>query len=58
MWDLPGPGIEPMSLLLAAGFLTTGPPGKSNTVVFYATLGNLDKQITFLDCSVQHSVSH
>ena len=28
MWDLPGPGIEPVSLALAGGFLTTGPPGK------------------------------
>ena len=28
MWDLPGPGIKPMSLALAGGFLTTGPPGK------------------------------
>ena len=30
MWDLPGPGIEPMSPALAGGFLTTGPPGKSH----------------------------
>jgi len=30
MWDLPGPGIEPMSLALAGGFLTTGPPGESS----------------------------
>ena len=29
MWDLPRPGIEPMSPALAGGFLTTGPPGKS-----------------------------
>ena len=29
MWDLPGPGIEPLSPALAGGFLTTGPPGKS-----------------------------
>ena len=28
MWDLPGPGIEPMSFTLAGGFLTSGPPGK------------------------------
>ena len=28
MWDLPGPGIEPMSPELAGGFLTTAPPGK------------------------------
>jgi len=29
MWDLPGPGIELMSLALAGRFLTTGPPEKS-----------------------------
>ena len=27
MWDLPGPGIEPVSPALAGGFLTTAPPG-------------------------------
>ena len=29
MWDLPGPGIEPVSPALAGGFLTAAPPGKS-----------------------------
>ena len=29
IWDLPGPGLEPMSPALAGGFLTTAPPGKS-----------------------------
>ena len=28
MWDLPGPGLEPVSRALAGGFLTTAPPGK------------------------------
>ena len=28
MWDLPRPGLEPMSPALAGGFLTTAPPGK------------------------------
>ena len=28
MWDLPGPGLEPMSPALAGGFSTTAPPGK------------------------------
>ena len=28
MWDLPGPGIEPVFPALAGGFLTTVPPGK------------------------------
>ena len=29
MWDLPGPGIKPVSLALAGGFLSTVPQGKS-----------------------------
>jgi len=28
MWNLPRPGMEPMSPALAGGFLTTAPPGK------------------------------
>ena len=35
MWDLPRPGLEPMSLALAGGFLTTGPPGKSLPMAHY-----------------------
>ena len=34
MWDLPGPGFEPVSPALAGGFLTTVPPGKSLFVYF------------------------
>ena len=29
MWDLPRPGLEPVSPALAGGFLNTAPPGKS-----------------------------
>ena len=29
MWDLPGPGLEPVSPALAGGFLTTVPPEKA-----------------------------
>ena len=35
LWDLPGPGLEPVSPALAGGFLTIAPPGKS-------WLGNLN----------------
>ena len=28
MWDLPGPGLKPVSPALAGGFLTTAPTGK------------------------------
>ena len=37
MWNLPGPGIELMSLALASEFLTTGPPGKSKLPFFFTT---------------------
>ena len=30
MWDLPRPGLEPVSPALAGGLLTTVPPGKPN----------------------------
>ena len=42
MWDLPGPGIEPVPLALQGGFLTTGSPGK---LLFCVLLfkKNLDK---------------
>ena len=39
MWNLPGPGIEPVSPPLAGGFLTTVPPGKSKTHIYYRSLG-------------------
>ena len=31
LWDLPGPGLEPMSPALAGGFSTTAPPGKPDS---------------------------
>ena len=61
MWDLPRPGLEPVSPALAGGFLTTAPPGKPDLnffkrslVVFqvlrwkdgYLTLFNPNKKLT------------
>ena len=34
MWDLPGPGLEPVSPALAGGFLTTAPPRKYQKCMF------------------------
>ena len=31
MWDLPRPGLEPVSPALASGFSTTAPPGKPDS---------------------------
>ena len=33
MWDLPGPGLEPVPPALAGGFLTTAPPGKPPLII-------------------------
>ena len=35
MWDLPRPGIQPMSPALAGGFLTTMPPRKPTFFFFF-----------------------
>ena len=35
MWDLLGPGLEPVSPALAGRFLTTAPPGKSQNVLYF-----------------------
>ena len=34
MWDLPGPGLEPVSPALAGRFSTTAPPGKPQGLIF------------------------
>ena len=34
MWDLPRPGLEPVSPALAGGFSTTAPPGKPHVWYF------------------------
>ena len=36
MWDLPGPGLEPVSPALAGVFLTTASPGKSLFMLFFS----------------------
>ena len=52
MWDLPGPGLEPVSPALAGGFLTTAPPGK--TVYIFITLAGGSEKI--LLCFMSESV--
>ena len=48
MWDLPRPGIEPVSPALAGGFLTTGPPlAFLIDFIFRAILGSLQ-----IECKV------
>ena len=39
MWDLPRPGLEPVSPALAGGFSTTAPPGKPLSLIFIPLYG-------------------
>ena len=41
MWDLPRPGLEPMSPALAGRFLTTVPPGKPRAFI----ISDLDNRL-------------
>ena len=47
MWDLSGPGLEPVSPALAGGFLSTAPPGKSSNVYSFLTHKMHIKAFTF-----------
>ena len=38
MWDLPRPGLEPVSPALAGRFSTTAPPGKPNNFDIYSII--------------------
>ena len=55
MWDLPGPGVEPVPPALAGGFLTTAPPGKSSLLIFDDGLSDRSKVIPH--CSFDFHVS-
>ena len=47
MWDLPGPGLEPVPPELADGFLTTAPPGKPSPLFLNAlNEWEIDKKIS------------
>ena len=37
MWDLPRPGLEPVSPALAGRFSTTAPPGKPDVFIIYSS---------------------
>ena len=45
MWDLPGPGLKPVSPALAGGFLTTVPPGKPRKLLFLKIKGVLEAKL-------------
>ena len=47
MWDLPRPGLEPVSPALAGRFSTTVPPGKPNFFFIFNNVFYLNKFILF-----------
>ena len=57
MWDLPGPGLEPMSPALAGGFLTTAPPGKPRKLKIEGTFSCAFSVETSQYDTRQHSLS-
>jgi len=52
VWDLPKPGMEPMSPALASSFFTTEPPGKPQEWVIFLTLPTSTGQNIF--CNSKH----
>ena len=44
VWDLPGPGLEPVSPALTGGFLTTAPPGKPQFLKEMLTINMMVKE--------------
>ena len=56
MWDLPRPGLEPVSPALAGSFSTTEPPGKPCDFSIKAFI-NLLWQFCFLGLNFDHSTS-
>ena len=50
MWDLPRPGIEPVSSALVGKFFTTKPPGKPNHKIFIPHSVNVIYRIYLFGC--------
>ena len=51
IWNLPGPGVEPMSPALAGGFSTTGPPGSPRVILVLSPHGLITSQSPRLQIS-------
>ena len=52
MWDLPRPGLEPVSPTLAGRFSTTAPPGKPSLLYFVMTSLHFNLFLRFNSCSL------
>ena len=49
MWDLPRPGLEPVSPALAGRFSTTAPPGKPEDLFFWFGCSRLSFSLFFIN---------
>ena len=58
MWNLPGPGLEPVSPALAGGFLTTVPPGKPDPHLFsiYILVGERENKTINIKKHNKHNI--
>ena len=59
MWDLPRPGIEPVSLALPGRFLTTLPPRKSKKYILIRALNlkSIKEMINIID-NINYDLSY
>ena len=57
MWDLPRPGLEPVSPALAGRFSTTAPPGKPLISVFYNNYFTIKIFLSLFSSGSNHSDS-
>ena len=56
MWELPGPGLEPVFPELAGGFLTTAPPGKPYYLGFCRFTFNYAVKLFYLKLNLKYSL--
>ena len=52
MWDLPGPGLEPVSPALPGSFSTTAPPGKPLNILLLGII------IVVIFADVHYQIEH
>ena len=50
MWDLPGPGVEPVFPALAGRFSTTAPPGKPSFSFFFTNSNSMYFSEPYFSC--------
>ena len=55
MWDLPGPGVKPVSLALQGGFFTTLAPGKPH-IFFKLVLFTYSSVYFYSDTAAPHPI--